>query len=98
MDHNFKYIYVFIVDYGTCLKCKLMSIYNLGVGFPCGSVVKDLPAVQETQELWVQSLGGENPLERKLASHSSILDWEIRWTEESGGLYFIGEMNSIQDM
>ena len=75
-----------------------MSSYNLGVGFQRGSVIKDLPVMQGTQELWFQSLGGEHPMERKLASHSSILAWEIRWTEEPGGLYFIGEMNSIQDM
>ena len=46
----------------------------------------------------VLSLGWEDPLEEEMATHSSILAWEIRWTEEPGGLYFIGEMNSIQDM
>ena len=51
-------------------------------GFPGGSVVKNLPAVQETQ---VRSLGGEDPLEKGMANHSSILAWEIPW-EESGGL------------
>ena len=45
--------------------------------------VKSLPAMQET---WVQSLGQENPLEKGLATHSSILAWEIPWTEEPGGL------------
>ena len=45
--------------------------------------VKNLPAMQETQ---VQSLGPENPLEEEMATHSSILAWEIPWTEESGGL------------
>jgi len=38
------------------------------------------------QEKWVRSLGGEDPLEKKMATHSSILAWEIPWTEESGGL------------
>ena len=98
MHRSFKHIYIINVECDTCLKCKLMSIYNLGVGFPRGSVVKDLPAVQETHELWVPSLGREDPLERILAPHSRILAWEIRWTEEPGGLYFSGEMNSIQDM
>ena len=46
-------------------------------------MVKNLPAMQETQ---VQSLGGEGPLEREMATHSSILAWEIPWTEEPGGL------------
>ena len=45
--------------------------------------VKSLPAMQET---WIQSLGQENPLEKGLATHSSILAWEIPWTEEPGGL------------
>ena len=45
--------------------------------------VKNLPAMQETR---VQSLGQENPLEKAMVTHSSILAWEISWTEESGGL------------
>ena len=52
-------------------------------GFLSGSVVKNLPAMQET---WVQSLGQEYPLEKEMATHSSILSWEISWTEEPGGL------------
>ena len=47
-------------------------------------MVKSLPAVQETQ---VQSLGQEAPLEKGMATHSSILAWKIPWTEEPGGLY-----------
>ena len=50
--------------------------------FPCGSVVKNLPAKQETQ---VRSLGQEDLLEKEMATHSSILVWEIPWTEEPGG-------------
>jgi len=38
------------------------------------------------QEMWVLSLGGEDPLEKEMATHSSILAWEIPWTEEPGGL------------
>ena len=48
--------------------------------------VKNLPAMQETQETWVQSLGQEDPLENEMAPHSSILVWKILWTEEPGGL------------
>ena len=59
-------------------------------GFPGVSVVKDLPAVQETQESWVPSLGQEDPLEKGMATHSSILAWRILWTEEPGGLQFMG--------
>ena len=46
--------------------------------------------VQETQEVWVQSLVGEYPLEEEIATHSSILAWEIPWTEEPGGLQSTG--------
>ena len=40
--------------------------------------------------MWVQSLGREDPLEKSMATHSSILAWEILWTEESGGLQSMG--------
>ena len=46
-------------------------------------LVKNLPAMQET---WVQFLGWENPLEKRMATHSSIFAWRIPWTEEPGGL------------
>ena len=52
-----------------------------------GSVVKNLPAMKETQ---VQSLGGEDLLEKEMAAHSSILAWEIPLTEEPGGLQPMG--------
>ena len=45
--------------------------------------VKNSPVMQET---WVQSLGWEDPLEKEMATHSSILAWRIPWTEEPGGL------------
>ena len=46
-------------------------------------LVKNLPAMQE---IWVQFLGQEDPLEKKMATHSSIFAWRISWTEEPGGL------------
>ena len=49
--------------------------------------VKNVPAMQETQ---VRSLGGEDPLEEGMATHSGILAWRIPWTEESGRLQSIG--------
>ena len=49
--------------------------------------VKNLPAMQE---IWVQSLGQEDPLEREVATHSSVLVWKIPWTEEPGGLQSMG--------
>ena len=54
--------------------------------FPGGSAVKNLPVMQTTQETWVQTLGQEDPLEKETATHSSILSWEIPWTEEPGRL------------
>ena len=48
--------------------------------------VKNLPAMQETRETWVQSLGQEDPLEKEMVTHSSTLVWEIPRTEESGVL------------
>ena len=50
-------------------------------------MVKKPPAMQET---WVLFLGWEDPLEKEMATHSSILVWEIPWTEEPGGLQFTG--------
>ena len=47
------------------------------MGFPGGSVVKNPPIMQESQETWVQSLGWEDPLEEGMATHSSILAWRI---------------------
>ena len=49
--------------------------------------VKNLPAMQET---WVQFLGGEDSLEKGMATHISILAWEVSWIEEPGGLQSMG--------
>ena len=49
--------------------------------------IKSPPAMQET---WVQSLGQEDPLEKEMATHSSVLAWRIPWTEEPGGLQSMG--------
>ena len=57
-------------------------------------MVKNLPAVQET---WVQSLDREDPLEKEMATHFSILAWEIPWIEEPGGLQSIGSQTVEQD-
>ena len=56
--------------------------------------VKRLPTMQET---WVQSLSQEDLLEKEMAIHSSILAWKIPWTEESGGLQFIGSQRVGHD-
>ena len=61
------------------------------LGFPGGSVVKNLPA---KQEMWVQSLGWEDPPEKEMVTHSSILAGEILWTEEPGRLQSMGSQKS----
>ena len=57
-------------------------------------MLKNLSAMQETQ---VQSLGREDPLEKGMATHSSILDWRIPWTEEPGGLQSMGSQRVRHD-
>ena len=52
-------------------------------------MVKSPPAKQETQEMWVRSLGQEDLLEKEMAIHSSILARRIPWTEEPGGLHTV---------
>ena len=59
----------------------LLELCRGSVGFPGGSVVKNLSAMQEPHETQVQSLDQEDPLEEDMATHSSILAWRIPWTE-----------------
>ena len=56
-----------------------------------GQLVKNLPAIQKTE---IQSLDRENPLEKEMATHSSILAWKIPWTEDPGGLQSNGVAKS----
>ena len=76
------------------MVCLLHVIKNsvrkslLGIPFAPGvAVVKNPPAKQEMR---FQSLGREDPLEKEMATHSSILAWRISWTEEPGGLQSMG--------
>ena len=57
-------------------------------------MVKNLPAMQET---WVRSLGQKDPLEKGMATHSSILTWRIPWTEEPDGLQSMGVAKNQSD-
>ena len=83
------------------------SILGLGgypgeeIGYPLqywaslvAQMIKNLPAVQET---WVQSLGQEDPLEKRMATHFSILAWRIPWTEGPGGLQSMGPQRAGYD-
>ena len=80
----------FFTDTQTC-SLKLL------LGVPGCSVVKNLPAMQETQEMWVWSLGQEESLVEDMATHSSILAWRILWTEEPGGLQSMGAQRVMHD-
>ena len=71
-----------------CLQLEIQT------GFLGNSVAKNLPAKQETQ---IGSLGWEDPLEKEIVSHSSILAWEIPWTEELGGLESMGSQRVGHD-
>ena len=63
-------------------------------GFPGAQTVKNLPAMQERR---IQSLGWEDPLEKRIATHCSILSWRIPWTEEPGRPESIGLQRSRRD-
>ena len=71
-----------------------MTSFNIIMVFPGSSGVKNLPAMQE---MWVQSLGQEDSLEKDIAIHSSILAGKIPWTEEPGGLQSMGSLRVGQD-
>ena len=69
-------------------------IFIEDLGFLVAQMVKNLPAMWET---WVLSLGREDPLEREMATHSSILAWRILWTEEPGRLQTVGLPRVVHD-
>ena len=99
------YIYI-VVQILTLFSAALGSTSNImlifkwvwllkrGLASLVAQRVKHLPAVQET---WVRSLGWEDPLEKKMATHSSILAWRIPWTEEPGGLESMGSQRVGDD-
>ena len=66
------------------------SMYKIDRASQVTQWVENSPAMQETQETWVQSLGQEDPLEEGTATHFSILAWRISWTVEPGGLQSMG--------
>ena len=72
-------------------QLKNICIVSITQGFPGGSAVKNLLVVQD---MWIQSLGQEDPLEKEMATHSHILPWEISGTEEPEGLQSMGSQKS----
>ena len=81
--------------FSCCELFKLLSPDSPGLracaGFPSGSVVKNLPAMQETR---VQDLGWEDPLKKEMATHSSILAWKIPWSEDPRGPQSMGSQKN----
>ena len=71
------------------IKLKYLCFIHLRAS-PVSQTVKNLSAMQET---WVQSLDWEDPLEKGMATHSSILAWRVPWREESGGLESVGSQS-----
>ena len=69
-------------------------IYDKYVASLVGQRLKNLPAMRET---WVRFLGREDPLEKEMATHSSILAWRIPWMEEPGGLQSMGSQRVGHD-
>ena len=79
------------------IAVSIRNIIFLGLPGPSGSAIKNLPAMLATQEMRVQSLDQEDPLDEGMATHSSIFAWRIPWTEEPGGLQSIGSQRVRQD-
>ena len=73
-----------------------MVPHSIDRGFPGGSEVKNLPTIQEPQEMWAQSLDKKDPLEEGTETHSSIPAWRIPWTEESGRLQSIRSQSQMR--
>ena len=90
--HLCFWVWLFWISYlsetmaNECFWLLLLRLVKWVQGL-VAQMVKNLPAVQET---WVWSLGWEDPLEKEMATHSSILAWRTPWTEEPGGLQTVG--------
>ena len=82
------------IDHGVARSWTRLSDFHFLIwGFPGGSEDKASACNRET---WVRSLGQEDPLEKEMATHSSILAWRIPWMEEHGGLQFMGSQSRTQ--
>ena len=78
----------------TLCAIFIVTMYMLVLASLEAQMVKNLPAMQE---MWVRSLGWEDPLEKGMATHSSIPAWVIPWTEEPGGLQSMGSQRVGHD-
>ena len=75
----------------------ILTGYCIQQGLPSSSVIKNLSAVKylpAMQEMWVRAVAGEDPLEEGIATHFSVLAWEMVWTEEPSGVQSMGSQKS----
>ena len=79
------------VIYDCGFVCNFLVTNDIEWSSPPWLSGKESPALQE---MWVRSLGWEDPLEKEMATHSNILAWEISWTEKPGGLQSMGLQKS----
>ena len=84
----------YLVPFIEVLFFLFFTALVTSLGFPGGPVVKNLLANSGVVRAWVCSLYWEDPLEKELSTHSSILAWEIPWTEEPGSLFSMGSQKS----
>ena len=96
-----SFTYMCIISFGTyyiLLAIFLLLYIWIPLGYPVGSSGKEpICLLQEIQETWVQFLGREDPLEKEIATHSSILARRIPWTEEPGRLWSMGSQKVRHD-
>ena len=79
------------VEATMVLMIYLHNSQNIFANLMVAQMVMNLPAIRKTQ---VQSLGWEDPLDKEMTTHFSILAWRVPWTEELGGLQFMGNKES----
>ena len=82
--HTHTYLNLFTVYLELTQYCKRLYFKKVSL---IAQLVRNMPSMQET---WVQFLGWEDPLEKEMSTHSSILAWKIPWTQKPGGLQSMG--------
>ena len=95
MEKNFLPNFILFFLKRSLKFYKLQAPHH--VAFTGGSAVKNLPATQDMQEAWVQSLGWEDPLEKEMVTSASVLAWRIPWTEKPGRLQSMGSQRVRHD-
>ena len=83
-----------VIRYSVFKEIKIRLNYTCNRGFARGAMVKNLPANARDTRQQVRSLGWDNPLEKEMATCSSILAWRSSWTEEPGRLLSMGSKKS----